>query len=612
MSKSDQDPRVVAYDKARAGREIKVTGGELHSQADELETVLRAHGECGVYQRGGQLVEISTVPAKVHDGVERAEDAHVIIPITSTRLRDLGTRHGHWTKYDGRKQADKPVDCPKDVAETLAARSTWRLPVLVAVLGAPTICNDGKIINKPGYDEDTGVYLHINEWKEPQEKPTREDAVKARENLEDLVSEFPFVDEAARATWLAALLTALTRWSLRTAPFFGFDAPVMGSGKTLLATLIGLLIHGREPAAMDYPRDEAEARKGLLAALMSGDPVLLLDNIEHTLSGEVLCSVATSESYRARLLGQSRIVTVSTAVTIMLTGNNMLVRGDLSTRLLISRLDPASEHPEERTFKRDDIRQYTLDHREDLVNAALTILRAYQLAGRPNVDMPPFGRFEDWSARVRAPLIWSGAADPCETRARVETGDPEREQLGALLNAWWACYEDREVLVKGMISDVISSTAGDNEHDLRDAMHNIAGEGNKINSRRLSSRLSRWEGRVQDGMRIRRDRMIHKTWAWRIERMGGDSTDQGDSSTHKIRKTQTNNGTVQREIPQIPRIPPAVREAVTKACEGLKLTPDEFLDKLDADDQANIESGEMTGEQLRSWAEHFDGKLKNG
>src|SRR3990167_2420513 len=120
----------------------------------------------------------------------------------------------------------------------------------------------GEIIATPGFDTETGIYLHMGTWQKfKKKKPTHDDAVAARQLLEDLVSEFPFTDDAARATWLAALLTALIRWSLRTAPFFGFDAPVMGSGKSLLGALIGCLVNGHDPAVMAQPKDENEAAK---------------------------------------------------------------------------------------------------------------------------------------------------------------------------------------------------------------------------------------------------------------------------------------------------------------------------------------------------------------
>jgi len=597
------DPRAISYQESKDVAGIKVQGGDLHSLANALEDALLIYPECGIYQRGGYLVEISTIPEKINRQIRRTEDAHVIVPVTSTRLRELGCKYSAWIKYDARTRQDKHIDCPRDIADTLASRNTWRLPVLVAVLGAPTLREDGTIVKNPGYDNATGVYLHCEEWPTMPDTPSLEDAITARKLLEDLVCEFPFTDDAARATWIAALLTALIRWSLPTAPFFGFDAPVMGAGKSLLASLIGLLVNGHEPSAMAQPKDENEARKGILAALLSGDPILLIDNIEYSITGQVLCTIATSKKYRDRFLGQSKMVTVSTAVTFIYTGNNLTARGDVSTRMVMSRLDPGVEHPEERTFQRDDIKSYVIEHRHELVNAALTIIRAYQVAGMPACGLKPFGRFEDWSARVRAPLVWCGTADPCETRNRVESIDPEREQLGELLEAWWCKYADKEVLVRQMIDDCSSGPGGD-ESNLGDVIHSIAADGSRLSHVRLGRKIGRWEGRVCGGLRIKRATLKQRAQAWKIEQVSIVSLvslPQCNTENCQTIKSNTREETHTDSL-----YSPMIKSEIAAACSGLTIRPEELLTKLSAQDITDIESGAMTPDQLRIWAEEFD------
>ncbi|NKB37622.1 MAG: hypothetical protein GKR93_10695 [Gammaproteobacteria bacterium] len=509
------DPREEAFKKIRMQNGIEVIGGELHLQVDALEQVLIEHPDCGIYQRGGLLVEISEIPITNCKNIKRPEGTKAIVQVKVTRIREKGTEYATWKRYDNRIKANKNIDCPRDVARTLAERNSWRLPVLRGVIGAATITETGRLLTQHGYDFDTALYLESKNWIriEREDNLTKEDAVKALDKLREIISEFPFIDAAAESVWFAALLTALIRWSLRTAPFFGFDAPVMGSGKTFLATLISLLVNGQSPAVMTLPRDETEMGKGLLAVLLAGDPVLVIDNVENIITSETLCTISTSPIFKGRLLGETKIIAVSTAVVLIITGNNLTIRGDLSTRILISRLDPVVEHPEERIFKRSNLRDYVLTNRYEFVNAALTLLKAYQVAGRPDTGLKPFGRFEEWDALVRSPLVWAGAADPCETRSRVEQIDPDREQLGEFLLAWWDLYKDKEVLVRQMAMDI--SSGGDEMHDaLRDVIHVIAADGNKINTRRLGRRISRWEGRVCEGLRITRGGEVHRAQAW--------------------------------------------------------------------------------------------------
>lgn len=48
-----------------------------------------------------------------------------------------------------------------------------------------------------------------------------------------------------------------------------------------------------------------------------------------------------------------------------------------------------------------------------MLRAALTVLRAHDIAGRPCPSgMSVLGSYEAWSAAVRAPLLWLDEADP--------------------------------------------------------------------------------------------------------------------------------------------------------------------------------------------------------
>ena len=65
--------------------------------------------------------------------------------------------------------------------------------------------------------------------------------------------------------------------------------------------------------------------------------------------------------------------------------------------------------------------------------AALIVLRAYILAGRPAQPYPPMGSFEEWDATIRRALTWLGEADPLAGTAQLEDADPVRLKLRALL-----------------------------------------------------------------------------------------------------------------------------------------------------------------------------------
>src|ERR1700682_1325981 len=128
----------------------------------------------------------------------------------------------------------------------------------------------------------------------------------------------------------------------------------------------------------------AGLKKAVLAILIAGDAVVLINNVAKPVDSAALCAVLTSANYSDRVLGVSQKVTVPTNATWLLTGNSIEFVGDLTTRVLLSVLDPEVEHPEERPFRRN-LAEYIIEHRGDLVSAALTIPLAYLAAGSPAV-----------------------------------------------------------------------------------------------------------------------------------------------------------------------------------------------------------------------------------
>ena len=80
-----------------------------------------------------------------------------------------------------------------------------------------------------------------------------------------------------------------------------------------------------------------------------------------------------------------------------------------------------------------------LENRGAYIAAALTICRAYIIAGQPDKKKRLIS-FEGWSDTVRSAIAWLGMEDPCNSMERVRADDPERGTLAALLEAWAATF----------------------------------------------------------------------------------------------------------------------------------------------------------------------------
>src|ERR1019366_7654956 len=165
-------------------------------------------------------------------------------PASDPWLRDHVGRLVKCVRFDRRSKACQPADVPPELVSAIQARTTDRgLRVLDAVICDPVMRPDGSILDAPGYSEADLVLFVSDEGDPPRipQVPTDAEVRAAFAELWRPFAEFPYAHDAARGVMLAALLTAVTRPTLPTAPAFAFDAPKAGSGKSLLAESVSWL-----------------------------------------------------------------------------------------------------------------------------------------------------------------------------------------------------------------------------------------------------------------------------------------------------------------------------------------------------------------------------------
>jgi putative DNA primase/helicase len=380
----------------------------------------------------------------------------------------------------------------------------WKLASLTGVIDIPTIRPDGSLLSTKGYDTGTGLLYSPSDTILPviARSPTKVDALNALTKLKEPLSSFPFLTDSDEAVALSAMLTSVCRMALSSAPLHGFSAPTAGSGKSILADIACILRTGREAAPIAQGKTAEEFEKRLGAILLEGDGCVAIDNCETPLGGEFLCQGLTQPSLKVRVLGKSVMVEVSTAALFTATGNNLTFIGDMGRRALLCQLDPGVERPELRKFTFDPVK-VVKNSRGVIVAAALTILRAYHVAGRP-FQVAPLGSFADWSNLVRSALIWLGCADPCDTMDKVRKADPELAQIKLMMTQW-----DSVVGAKGVTTSQLTTLATEmvdvstgsfvkkpKHPEFRDALHAVAKDGQHINGRRLGNWLSKHKDRV--------------------------------------------------------------------------------------------------------------------
>ena len=517
-------PRIKRFPRLPA---IVLLPGQLPEAVDRAEAALLPLCErLGIFQRAGELVRVVSLPELRADAyLKRVKGTIQLESLNATVLTELFNRIAEWRRPKGRTTVT--TDCPQKIASFyLSRRGSWRVPVLAGIVAVPLLKKDANLLDRPGYDEPSCLYLASElDVSSIPNRPTPDDAKAALETLTAPFAEFPFVSAQDRSVHAAAILTAIQRPLLRACPLFGYSAPTQRSGKSQLPESVAIIAVGRPAAATAVSHDEEEIRKMITSTLREGHTIVNLDNLEHSLASPSLAKAITQSEYEDRALGTNRMLRLPTNVLWTATGNNLALRGDLAKRALLCRIDPRSEAPETRTFKISNLKDHLEESRADLIAAALTILRAYELAGRPRQNVKPWGGFEYWSASIREPLVWLGMADPCETRSSVLADDPEREESLTILRALHREFENDEFTVKRIMRHCESHGR------LRSAIESmVVGRNKEIDSRKLGWWLRRNRNRITGGLRLESTGTESGSARWRIVVIDGGHEGQGVQS----------------------------------------------------------------------------------
>jgi hypothetical protein len=206
------------------------------------------------------------------------------------------------------------------------------------------------------------------------------------------------------------MLTAACRHVIRgSVPMALFDATTQGTGKTLLAEVIHLIVTGRAADLMTPPSDPEEWRKQVTSLLVEAPSIVIIDNVTTVVDWPQLCAAVTGDMHRDRILGKTQTVSVPVRCSWIVTGNNLRLAGDAPRRCFWVRMDAGCTEPFKRTgFKHERLKEYILENRRNLLTALLTLARAWFAAGQPKPSTPPVGSFERWTEVIGGILEYAG------------------------------------------------------------------------------------------------------------------------------------------------------------------------------------------------------------
>jgi hypothetical protein len=457
-----------------------LVGTRLHEVADESLKAITPH----VFQRNGVLCEVvRTNRVFIHD----LEPAGIV---------DLMSRHATYLRPDDNKGA-MTTSAPAPIAGILHARRIHpKVRILEAITTAPVFLADGSILESRGYNEQARMWLEPSVDVYVPEEPELKDARQAVALFEDLLCDFKFHAREDFSAWLAGVLSPLCKAAIDNAPvpLICVSAASPGVGKTLLTDLIARIVTGGKSEIRPYnPKDPGEWGKRVTAFVRAGTPVNVFDNINGTFGDETIDRLITASTWSDRVLGASEAPPMPIVGVWYATGNNIEPINDTVRRTLMCRVEVDTERPQERTdFKRPLLEDYTQEHRAELLTAALTILRAYHVAGRPAQKLPAWGSFTAWSQLVRGALVWTGLPDPFLTQQRTarNANEPENDAH----DFWISIINDSD----GSPADIVFKA---NEKDV----HTVLGMREHLTPLYLRRFVSRFVDKPRQGKRIRRE-----------------------------------------------------------------------------------------------------------
>lgn len=352
-----------------------------------------------LFQHGGRLVEL------VGDRV---------VPLNRPRLERYLARAVLFVKVDSSGHATPAWPNTRVLAAVQASPEAFTL--LDRVTHLPFVRPDGTVRTEPGYDRATRCLLVLDQELQGihvPDRPTWEQQQQAVQLLTcQWLGDMPLEEQADATNLLALVLTPFIRHLVPLVPLAVVDGLAPGVGKNLLADCLSLLVTGVNCDPLPYSRHESEMRRLITARFSAGEPLFVFDEA-HVIAGANLARTITAPVYTDRLLGSSRTVQCPNQVTWVALGNQVQVLADMARRVYRISLHPTQTDPDRRgDYDKPDLPNWTRQHRRTLVEAALTLIRAWYADGQPPAPVTEtFGSFEQWQQLLGSILAHAGLGD---------------------------------------------------------------------------------------------------------------------------------------------------------------------------------------------------------
>jgi hypothetical protein len=466
------------------------------------------------YVAGGSLVHMETVSGG-QTSPAADEDSPLPVtasPVTPATLAGLLAEHAYVYRLRSRKTDggsevyEEEVTPPRDILAAVLAGKTWpKVPPLRGIIGAPVLRRDGTLLQQPGYDPATGLYLAAKVALPPvPEHPTPDQVHASREFLLGrFLRDFPWSSPADRANYVALLVTPILRHFTRSlTPFALIDATMPASGKSILTGGPGMLYGQR---VIPWPYSEEELRKSITAVLAEQVGVVVWDNLAEgtVIDSPTLALLLTTGVWSDRQLGSSRTIATVNDRLWMATGNNLQVGGDMASRTVRVHLDPDMPRPDLRDQSRFGIphldQWITIPANQHTVLWHLLILVLdWTRHGAPRATTYSMRQFTPWAQALGGFLEHHGIDGFLANAAEVAAIDEDEIRWRAFLACWHQLHGSKPMTAAELRRSAEPDFADGKELDRWDGQFITTHTGRLPNplalGRLLAGQVGRWRG----------------------------------------------------------------------------------------------------------------------
>lgn len=433
---------------------------QLHTIQDVWREVGRANTPPRLFGRSGEIVRVSADDSDARFQVLDRQRTmghlrRLIRPIIYKKPKTAEEIAFVADKEFKLIEVDVPM--PTWIADDIVAAQESPFPPVESIVTAPVLVPGGRLVVLPGYDAPGRLWYGPPPGFRLAPVPTKPTDAQVSDALTLIrrtwLGEVQFEADRDRAHAMSLLFGPFVRPMIQgPTPLHLVEASKPGTGKSLLPELLGTVFLGKPPGGSPMPSREEEIHKQIGTDLREGHPIIFFDNVKGKVRSASLEAALTLGFYRGRILGVSENIHARIRNTWVMSANNAVLGEEMNRRTVRIRIDADKTRAQKKvgyTIRR--IREWTVEHRPELLLAVLTLLTSWTAAGMPDLEIDERESFEAWSRLMASLLGHLGIegllAETDDADDGFEVGEAE-----AFCEAWFERYGLDEIRSSDLVT----------------------------------------------------------------------------------------------------------------------------------------------------------------